>query len=81
MQFTVNGAIFKGKMRVVFVGSKDTYRIECCRDEKFETVFKNIYDNNLAETIDEIVEKPAKIKTQEEYHEFLTEKKEPFIKI
>lgn len=58
LRFTVNGAIFKGKVQVVYVKADDLYRLEFYQGIKIVKTFEMVYAENLAEIIDEQIEKP-----------------------
>lgn len=71
--FQVNGAIFKGKVRVTLVMGADHYRVELFRPltDEAEKSFEPVYCDNLAELIDGEVEKPSHITRKGEYMDFL----------
>lgn len=79
LQFKVNGAIFKGEVRVVYVFAADTYRVEFYRDSDLVDSFADVYAEDLATLVDEFVEKPASVKSREEYLKLLREKREPYL--
>lgn len=78
LQFKVNGALFKGSVRVVYVESRDTYRVEFYAGSELRQSFDDVYADLLAEIVDEFVEKPASVTTRAGYLDLLREKKEPF---
>ena len=81
LQFKVNGAIFKGKIRIALVLARDTYRVEFYQGFELIKEMDDVYAEDLAQFIDEFIEKPANVTSREQYVELLKSKKEPFINI
>lgn len=79
LQFKVNGAIFKGKVRIALVLARDTYRIEFYQGFEKKKEMDDVYAEDMAEFIDEFIEKPANVTNRTEYVALLKSKKEPFI--
>lgn len=81
LQFKVNGALFKGKIRIALVLARDTYRLEFYQGFEMKKEMDDVYAEDMAQFIDEFIEKPADVKTREQYVELLKSKKEPFINL
>jgi len=57
--FSVNGFLFKGKVKIILWGD-DTYIVQLLnRDKSVKTEIKQVYCDTVADVVDRLVERPA----------------------